>query len=68
MRSALLQSAGGIVLLPGTVDAGNPKAGASMGAYFALPVVNELYCLQHKLEQHRYASGYRQPCGSHLDR
>lgn len=55
MRSAAAAGAGGIVLLPGTVDAGNPKTlRASMGAYFALPVVEASFtALQHKLEQHQ---------------
>lgn len=39
-RSAAAAGAAGIILLPGTVDATNPKAlRAAMGAYFALPVV-----------------------------
>lgn len=40
LRSAAAAGAGGAVLLPGTADAGNPKAGrAAMGAIFRLPVV-----------------------------
>jgi TrmH family RNA methyltransferase len=40
LRAAAAAGAGGAVLLPGTVDAGNPKAGrAAMGAIFHLPVV-----------------------------
>jgi len=40
LRSAAAAGAGGAVLLPGTVDAGNPKAArAAMGAIFRLPVV-----------------------------
>ncbi len=40
IRSAAASGAGGVVLLPGTVDATNPKAlRAAMGAYFRLPVV-----------------------------
>ncbi|MCR3921306.1 MAG: RNA methyltransferase [Firmicutes bacterium] len=40
IRSAAAAGASGVILLPGTVDVANPKAiRASMGAYFALPVV-----------------------------
>ncbi|NLZ38444.1 MAG: RNA methyltransferase [Firmicutes bacterium] len=40
IRSAAAAGAGGVVLLPGTVDATNPKViRASMGTFFALPVV-----------------------------
>lgn len=40
LRSAAAAGAGGAVLLPGTADAGNPKAcRAAMGAIFRLPVV-----------------------------
>ena len=41
LRSAAAAGAGGVILLPGTVDATNPKAlRAAMGAYLALPVVD----------------------------
>lgn len=40
LRSAAAAGAGGAVLLPGTADAGNPKAcRAAMGAIFRFPVV-----------------------------
>ncbi len=40
IRSAAAAGASGAILLPGTVDAANPKAlRASMGTYFNLPVV-----------------------------
>ncbi|MDW7652134.1 MAG: RNA methyltransferase [Bacillota bacterium] len=40
LRSATAAGAGGAVLLPGTVDAANPKAlRAAMGAYFAIPTI-----------------------------
>jgi TrmH family RNA methyltransferase len=40
IRSAAASGAGGVALLPGTVDAANPKVlRASMGACFRLPVV-----------------------------
>lgn len=40
IRSAAASGAGGVALLPGTVDATSPKAlRAAMGAYFRLPVV-----------------------------
>ncbi|NLM45261.1 MAG: RNA methyltransferase [Firmicutes bacterium] len=40
LRSAAAAGAGGAILLPGTVDPSNPKAlRSSMGAFFALPVV-----------------------------
>lgn len=44
LRSAAAAGAGGVVLLPGTVDPANPKAvRASMGALFALPVVETAF-------------------------
>ncbi|NLZ93092.1 MAG: RNA methyltransferase [Firmicutes bacterium] len=54
IRSAAAAGAGGVVLLPGTVDATNPKAmRASMGAYFALPVVEATFAeLQQALQLH----------------
>jgi TrmH family RNA methyltransferase len=51
LRSAAAAGAGGAALLPGTVDAANPKAlRSAMGAYFALPAVSvELESLLREL-------------------
>lgn len=54
VRSAAAAGAGGVILLPGTVDAANPKAlRAAMGAFFALPVVEAGFDeLQQALTEH----------------
>ncbi|HZK25778.1 MAG TPA: RNA methyltransferase [Oscillospiraceae bacterium] len=55
IRSAAAVGASGVVLLPGTVDATNPKTlRASMGAYFALPVVETSFTTLHSsLQKHQ---------------
>lgn len=49
LRSAAAAGAGGAVLLPGTVDAGNPKAlRATMGAVFRLPLAEVPFAALHR--------------------